>query len=123
MNCCIIFTAIHRGDGVYRIKELREAFGWTQEYLAEFLDVEKITISRYERGERQPDLARVCSLCDLFGCTSDYLLGRSDAQLPEVTPDQAAVLRAYDRLPLEIRKAVDGLLAPYMVPEKKKETA
>ena len=106
-----------------RIRELREAAGMYQEELGARLNVGKGAISRYELGKRQLDPPTICALCDIFGCTADYLLGRSDAQLPAVTAEQAAVLRAYDSLPLEIRKAVDGLLAPYMVPEKKKETA
>lgn len=106
-----------------RIRELREAAGMYQDELGALLNVGKGAISRYELEKRQLDPPTICALCDFFGCTADYLLGRSDAQLPAVTPEQAAVLRAYDRLPLEIRKAVDGLLAPYMVPEKKKETA
>ena len=106
-----------------RIRELREERGWRGQDLADQLHVKKNTVSRYEREDRQLDPPTICTLCDIFGCTADYLLGRSDSQMPAVTSEQAAVLRAYDRLPLEIRKAVDGLLAPYMVPEKKKETA
>ena len=107
---------------MYRIKELREAFGWTQEYLAEFLDVEKITISRYERGERQPDLARVCSLCDLFGCTSDYLLGRSDSRFPTTTGKQARLLDAYDAADERDQAYIDHLLR-LDVPESKKDAS
>lgn len=104
-----------------RIRELREARGWRGQDLADQLHVKKNTISRYEREERQLDPPTICALCDIFGCTADYLLGRSDVRWPAVTAQQAAILRAYDALPTEIRKAVDGLLAPYLVPENKKE--
>ena len=106
-----------------RIKDLRKAMGWTQSQLGKKINASKSTVSEYESERHQMDPALICALCDIFGCTADYLLGRSDAQLPAVTSEQAAILRAYDSLPIEIRKAVDGLLAPYMVPEKKKETA
>lgn len=106
-----------------RIKDLRKAMGWTQSQLGKKINASKSTVSEYESERHQMDPALICTLCDIFGCTADYLLGRSDAQLPAVTSEQAAILRAYDSLPIEIRKAVDGLLAPYMVPEKKKETA
>ena len=106
-----------------RIRELREAAGMYQEELGARLNVGKGAISRYELGKRQLDPPTICALCDIFGCTADYLLGRSDVRRTSVTTEQDAILRAYDSLPIEIRKAVDGLLAPYMVPEKKKETA
>lgn len=106
-----------------RIRSLRTAAGMSQDQLGKKLGCHATTVSKLELENRQLDPPTICALCDIFGCTADYLLGRSDAQLPAVTAEQAAVLRAYDSLPLEIRKAVDGLLAPYMVPEKKKETA
>ena len=106
-----------------RIRDLRTSSGMSQAQLGAKIGCVGQTISKFENETRQLDPPTICALCDIFGCTADYLLGRSDAQLPAVTAEQAAVLRAYDSLPLEIRKAVDGLLAPYMVPEKKKETA
>ncbi len=106
-----------------RIRILRTAAGMSQDQLGKKLGCHATTVSKLELESRQLDPPTIFALCDIFGCTADYLLGRSDAQLPAVTSEQAAALRAYDRLPLEIRKAVDGLLAPYMVPEKKKETA
>ena len=120
---CILSTIFHRGGIMSRLRDLRQAKGWTQAQLGKHLGLAKTTISGYEKEEHYLDPPTICAICDLFGCTADYLLGRSDAQLPAVTAEQAAVLRAYDSLPLEIRKAVDGLLAPYMGPEKKKETA
>lgn len=105
-----------------RIRELREANGWTQTQLGKRIGVAKTTITGYEREDRQPTPATICALCDLFGCTADYLLGRSASPLPVISPEDAAVLQAYHALPLEIRKAVDGLLAPYRsVSEEKKD--
>lgn len=96
-----------------RIRELREANGWTQAQLGRRIGVAKTTITGYEREDRQPTPATICALCDLFGCTADYLLGRSPSPLPVITPEDAAVLEAYHALPLELRRAVDGILEPY----------
>lgn len=96
-----------------RIRELRELRGWKQEELGQKLNVGKGAISRYEGEKRQLDPATICALCDLFGCTADYLLGRSGSPLPVINPEDAAVLDAYHALPLALRRAVDGILEPY----------
>ena len=106
-----------------RIRELRMEKGWRGQDLADRLHVKKNSVSRYEREEHQLDPALICDLCDIFGCTADYLLGRSDVRWPTVTAEQSAFLRAYDALPVEIRRAVDGLMAPYLAQDNKKETA
>lgn len=96
-----------------RIKELRIENKWKQEELGEKIQVGKGSISRYELEQRQLDPATIGALCDLFGCTSDYLLGRSDFRDPVVTNEDAQLLQTYHALPLEIRRAVDGLMEPY----------
>ena len=106
-----------------RIRELRELRGLKQEELGRKLNVGKGAISRYEGEKRQLDPATICALCDLFGCTSDYLLGRSPSPRPVISPEDAAVLDAYHALPLELRRAVDGILAPYRAAASEKKDA
>ena len=61
-----------------RIRELRVLHGMSQQDLADRLDVNKVTISQYERGVRKPDLNVLTALCDIFNVSSDYLLGKDD---------------------------------------------
>lgn len=96
-----------------RIRDLRLGKSWTQDQLGKRIGVARNTVSGYESEQRQLDPATIGALCDLFGCTADYLLGRSPSPMPVISPEDAAVLDAYHALPLEIRKAVDGLLEPY----------
>ena len=96
-----------------RLRELIEEKGIMQKQLAADLGYPLQTLNNYVRGTREPDYASLCQLCDYFGCTADYMLGRSDNRLPAVTEEQAALIRTYDSLPSPIRQAVDGLLAPY----------
>ena len=96
-----------------RLKECRSAKNWTQAELGKKIGVSRTAITKYETGDRQLEPATICLLCDLFGCTADYLLGRSDAPLPVISGEDAELLAAYHALPLAIRQAVDGLLAPY----------
>ena len=104
-----------------RLKDLRIAHGWQQSDVAKKLNVTKTTVSRYELGTRQLDPETICTLCDLFGCTSDYLLGRSPSPAPVISASDAELLQIYHALPLEIRRAVDGLLAPYRTEQKEKK--
>ena len=96
-----------------RIRELRSQNQWTQAQLAKKIDAARSTITMYENEDRQLDAPTIHRFCDLFGCTADYLLGRSDAPLPVISGEDAELLAAYHALPLAIRQAVDGLLAPY----------
>lgn len=61
-----------------RLKELRKEKKLTQEELAGEIGVSKITILRWENGERQikPDKAQ--ALADHFGVSVGYLLGYTD---------------------------------------------
>lgn len=96
-----------------RIRELRQARGWYQTDLAEKLKTAPNTISRYETGQRQLDPETICDICDLFGVTADYLLGRSSEPYAQFSPEDAHLVALYHELPFEIRQAVDGLMAPY----------
>lgn len=96
-----------------RIRELRQARGWRQQDLADKLHLKKNTISRYETGSLGLDADDISTLCDIFGCTADYLIGRSDVPYSAVAAEDAQLLEVYHSLPLEIRRAVDGLMAPY----------
>ena len=103
-----------------RIKDLRTARGWRQQDLADRMNVTKATVSRYELEQHQLDPATICTLCDLFSCTADYLLGRSVSPSPVISDADAELLQIYHALPLEIRRAVDGLIAPYRSEKKEK---
>ena len=105
-----------------RIRELREAAGMYQEELGARLNVGKGAISRYELGKRQLDPPTICALCDIFGCTADYLLGRSDSRFPTMTGKQARLLDAYDAADERDQAYIDHLLR-LDVPESKKDAS
>ena len=70
-----------------KIVELRKSNGWSQEDLAEKMNVSRQAISRWEGGTAQPDASNILQLSKLFGVTTDYLLNdefSSDEDLPKV---------------------------------------
>lgn len=62
-----------------RIRALRKAKGITQAVLAEALQCEIATVSRYERGETPPDSEQLMKLADFLGASPmDILPGQAD---------------------------------------------
>lgn len=62
-----------------KIVFLRKRKGWSQEELADKLDISRQSVSKWELGASIPDLDKIIKLSDLFDVTTDYLL-RDDAQ-------------------------------------------
>ena len=61
-----------------RLKELRKEKKYTQAQIAELMDVNVKTISRWENGEFGIKPAQAKMLADYFGVSETYLLGYSD---------------------------------------------
>ncbi len=57
-----------------KILALRKSFGWSQEELAEKMNVSRQSISKWESAAAIPDINRILELSKLFGVTTDYLL-------------------------------------------------
>lgn len=61
---------------------LRRKAGWSQEELAERLNVSRQSVSKWESAQSMPDIDKIVQLSSLFGVTTDYLLkdGQDDPQ-------------------------------------------
>lgn len=57
-----------------KLKELRKAHSYTQDYLAEVLGVVRQTYSNYETGKRRPDSDALYKLAGLYNISIDDLL-------------------------------------------------
>ncbi len=70
-----------------RLRELRKKAGYSQEALAELLDVSRQAVSKWETGAANPDVNNLIRLGELYHVSTDYiLLGNS----PEAEPALAA---------------------------------
>lgn len=72
-----------RSHTMNRLKELRKEKKITQEELAQEIGVSKITILRWENGERQIKPEKAQQLADYFGVSVGYLLGYEEAKTLE----------------------------------------
>ena len=66
-----------------KIYTLRKAKGWSQDYVAEQLDVSRQSVSRWELDESVPELQKVYKLSTLFSVSCDALLNE---QLETISP-------------------------------------
>lgn len=53
---------------------LRKKAGWSQEELAEQMNVTRQSVSKWEGAQSVPDLEKMVRLSELFGVSTDYLL-------------------------------------------------
>lgn len=52
----------------------RKKCGWSQEELAEKLDVSRQAVSKWEGAQAMPDTQKIIKMAELFGVSTDYLL-------------------------------------------------
>lgn len=57
-----------------KIKELRTAQGWSQEQMAEKLNVSRQAITKWETGAGTPDIGNLAAIAQLFGVSTDELI-------------------------------------------------
>ena len=70
---------------------LRKKAGWSQEELAERLNVSRQSVSKWESAQSMPDIDKIVQLSSLFSVTTDYLLKDGQAE-PEYTEDDTSPL-------------------------------
>ena len=72
---------------------LRKKEGWSQEQLAEKLNVSRQAVSKWESSQSTPDVDKIVAIATLFHVTTDFLLKdepqifADNTDIPTVTPD------------------------------------
>lgn len=102
-----------------KITALRKQNGWSQEELAQQLNVTRQAVSKWEGAQAVPDLERVLQLSRLFGVSVDALL-KDEVELsepgePEETPAirQVSMEEANAFLAVKDATALPVALAPF----------
>lgn len=68
----------------YRLKQLREDLGITQDELAKLLNLTQSTIAYYENGRKMPTLENAMIIAKIFETSLDYLVGVSECRKAEI---------------------------------------
>lgn len=76
-----------------KLTALRRKQGFSQEQLAIRLDVTRQSVSKWESGQAQPEIAKLVALSELFEVSVDYLV-KDYLEEPETAPQEISRLEA-----------------------------
>ena len=106
-----------------RLRQLREQRGFTQQKVAEFLNIERSTYSYYELGKTRPDIETLKKLSRLFEVSIDYIADnvklksgeppyRLEAEEPdgELTSAEKEIVSLLGQLPPGDRQRMERLI-------------
>lgn len=65
-----------------RIRDLREDNDKTQQEIADYLGTSQTMYARYERNANELPIRHLVKLAELYGTSTDYILGLTDIQKP-----------------------------------------
>jgi len=87
-----------------KLYELRKQKGFSQEELANRLNVSRQTVSKWEVGDSTPDMEKLVAMSDLFGISLDELvLDKSPEPAPVVQPAKSEL---YSEIKTDIKEKV-----------------
>lgn len=65
------FDVLETGN---RIRQLRQALGYTQDRLASLVCIDRVQLARIESGKRRPSIETIVILAEVLHVSADYLL-------------------------------------------------
>jgi len=96
-----------------RLRAARETCGFTQQQVADAMEINKSTYCGYETGKRQPDVPKLKKLSQILGVSGDALLetGFEKKSTPvsesgSIGPERQALLDAIRNIDEETAKTV-----------------
>ena len=80
VSCQLIGDILSHNNNMFakRLKELRVEKGLTQQKLADELKVDRTTVMKWERNERETNFAMLIKIARYFEVSVDYLIGNTD---------------------------------------------
>lgn len=76
-----------------KIIRLRKKNGWSQEELAEKMNVSRQAVSKWEGAQSTPDLEKILQMSNIFGVTTDYLI-KDEIEVEEFPEEQEVDVKA-----------------------------
>ena len=112
---CYLIAVVHRRSFMKTHERLRNArlrIGITQEYVARELNIPRTAVVQMENGTRRVSSEELAALCDIYGVSADYVIGREKDNSP-----LKSIARSFESLSEEDQREIVSLI------EFKKEMA
>ena len=88
------------------LRQARQKLSLSQDYVANFLGVTRTAVVQIESGNRRISSEELAKLCQLYGLSADYVLGRK----PDIGKTEISV-GCFAELPEEDQKEIMNLIA------------
>lgn len=102
---------------VKNLRLLREERGFSQQRLAEMLDISQQSVFKYEKTSNEPDISTLIKIAGIFGVTVDYLIGNSEIREKNaklgtaiLTEREIAHISRWRRLSEDVQAKMDALI-------------
>ena len=89
-----------------KLYELRKQKGFSQEELANRLNVSRQTVSKWEVGDSTPDMEKLVAISDLFGISLDELVLDKSPEPAPAPVVQPAKSELYSEIKTDIKEKV-----------------
>ena len=89
-----------------KLYELRKQKGFSQEELANRLNVSRQTVSKWEVGDSTPDMEKLVAMSDLFGISLDELVLNKSPEPAPAPVVQPAKSELYSEIKTDIKEHV-----------------
>lgn len=93
-----------------KIRDAREDKDIKQKDLAEYLQIEKNTMSQYEKLSRTPDYHVLKKISEKLNVSADYLIGNTNRMIPRITEEYAYLISKYENASENIKTEIHSLL-------------
>ncbi len=83
-----------------RLKQARIRCGYTQQQVADFMEITNSTYCGYETGKRQPDVAKIKMLSKILKTSGDFLLetGYEEKEVKNKDPQLEKIIHCYNEM-------------------------
>ncbi|MDE7324705.1 MAG: helix-turn-helix domain-containing protein [Lachnospiraceae bacterium] len=83
-----------------RLKQARIRSGYTQQQVADLMEITNSTYCGYETGKRQPDVAKIKMLSKILKISGDFLLetGYEEKEVKSKDPQLEKIIHCYNEM-------------------------